>query len=598
VNRARRSMRGLLGSLVAIPLVAIFFGSQWSWDERLEPLTARIVLDEDPQASREAPFVWLAERTKSEAGVLLPPRAMAYVALPRPLEEFSIELQAEGASSYQISAHREGNSFDLVWTALADPDAVGLTTRRSPPLRLAAPARSLQITPLVRRASTSISALRLITPRWSLSHLALAPLPWVIWLGLWLASRSSVYERSATRALEGWRRTDLWIAAGVIYLILFQVTAPGLVGAAAASAILGAIYLLRAAPIATASVIAAVAIGAAIVSKTLTAIVVAKVSEQFDLTVDHRLKPDGKNINSDGIRFGGEAEDVKEDEFVVLFLGDSFTFGTRLRNPATYPSSFEKRVTSRECSTTVRAINFGWPSASPLLGLRLLRRIGYKYKPDLVVYNLDMTDFHDDLRYERSLRSAGEFEIDSARILQQFLDRRLPWLNTDLADATGLGDLLRRGRPRQVGGEPEIPIDRYFATKYPLDATRTWIEAGVMKNLAAIHDFAADTLGVPMVLVLTPRAYQYSSRESPENWERRFYEVLAPFVREPFRYFEEVGDRLPYPVVNLLTAFETSKTFPLYFEDDPHWNRDGARLAAKAAARAIGRLGLLPCEDP
>jgi hypothetical protein len=101
-----------------------------------------------------------------------------------------------------------------------------------------------------------------------------------------------------------------------------------------------------------------------------------------------------------------------------------------------------------------------------------------------------------------------------------------------------------------------------------------------------------------MVLVIYPRAYQYSETESPWNWESRSYEVLGRFVREPFRYFEAAASELPYPVVNLLPAFETATTFPLYLEDDPHWNRDGARLAATTAAREIGKLGLIPCEIP
>jgi hypothetical protein len=598
LSETTRSVRGLLGSLIAVPLAAFFFGSQWSCDERLEPPTARIVSEVGPSATREAPLRWRAEETDSEGAARLRPREAADIALPRPLEEFSIELQAEAASSYQVSASREGGGFDLVWTALGAPEATGLTTRLSPPLRLAAPANSLRITPLVRREPTSISALRLIAPRWSLPHLALAPLPWIVWCGLWAAGRRPSAARAAGQTLEAWQRTDLWIAAVVMYLILFRVTAPGLAGAAAAAAILVTIFCLRRAPIATASTLVGVAICAVIVSKALTAIVVAAVAEQFDLTVDHRLKPDGRDINSDGIRFRGEADDVKEEDFAVLFLGDSFTFGTRLRNRTTYPDAFATFLNSRECPTTVRAINFGWPSASPLLSLRLLRQIGHKYKPDLVVYNLDMTDFHDDLRYERTLQSAGELEIDSARLLQQFVDRRLPWLSVDLAGATGLRGLLRPGRPREIGGEPEMPSDRFFATKYPLEETRTWIESGVMKNLAAIHEFAADTLEAPMVLVLYPRAYQYSDRESPKNWEGRAYETLGPFVREPFRYFDEVAARLPYPSVNLLPAFELSKTFPLYFEDDPHWNRDGARLAGRAAAQAIGGLGLIPCANP
>jgi hypothetical protein len=289
---------------------------------------------------------------------------------------------------------------------------------------------------------------------------------------------------------------------------------------------------------------------------------------------------------------------VKEEDFVIVFLGDSFTYGTRLLDRATYPAAFEKFVYRSQCPETVRTVNFGWPSASPLLALRLLREIGYKYKPDLVVYSLDVTDFQDDLRYEHALRSTGDIEIDSPRLLQQFVDRKLPWLNVDLAEAAGLRGLLRPGRSRKIDNELGFPPDRFFVTKRPLEETRAWIEGGVMKNLAAIHDFAAGTLEAPMVLVLYPRGYQYSDRESPKNWEARAYEVLGPFVREPFRYFEEARDQLPYPVVNLLPAFEVSKTFPLYFEDDPHWNRDGARLAARAAAQAIRGLGLIPCANP
>jgi hypothetical protein len=470
VSDTARSIRGLLGSLVAVPLVAAFFGSQWSWGERLE------------------------------------------------------------------------------------------------------------------------------VPHW-----VLPPLPWVVWCGLWLARRSPVSASAVERALEVWRRADLWVAAGAIYSILFRVTAPGVTGAMAASAILAGVFLLRRAPIVTASVIATVALCIAFVPKVLTAIVVERVSEQYDLTIDHRLKPNRKHINSDGIRFQGEAHDVKEEEFVILFLGDSFTFGTRLINRRTYPRAFQAFVSQRECTAPVRSVNFGWPSASPLLSLRLLRQIGYKYKPDLVVYSLDVTDFHDDLRYEQALRSAGDYEVDSSQLLRQFIDRKLPWLNVDLADVTGLSGLLRPRRPRNAdssGDELELPADRFFVTKYPLDETRAWIERGVMKNLAAIHDFATGTLEVPTVLVIYPRAYQYSDREAPKNWEARAYETLGPFVREPFRYFEEVTDRLPYPVVNLLPAFETSRTFPLYFEDDPHWNPNGARLAAETAARAIHGLGLVPCENP
>ena len=66
-------------------------------------------------------------------------------------------------------------------------------------------------------------------------------------------------------------------------------------------------------------------------------------------------------------------------------------------------------------------------------------------------------------------------------------------------------------------------------------------------------------------------------------------------MREPFRYFEEARDRLPYPVVSLLPAFEAARSETLFLHDDPHWNRRGAELAGSTVARAIEVGGLIPC---
>ncbi len=76
------------------------------------------------------------------------------------------------------------------------------------------------------------------------------------------------------------------------------------------------------------------------------------------------------------------------------------------------------------------------------------------------------------------------------------------------------------------------------------------------------------------------------------------YSVLGPFAREVFRYFREVEPSLPYPVVSLLPAFEGASEFPLFREDDPHWNQAGSRLAAHTVARELATRGLIPCDPP
>ena len=120
----------------------------------------------------------------------------------------------------------------------------------------------------------------------------------------------------------------------------------------------------------------------------------------------------------------------------------------------------------------------------------------------------------------------------------------------------------------------------------------------MITNLAELHDFSTEALGAPMALVVYPRAYQYSMQESPESWESHRYERLGPWVREPFRYFRQARDRLPYPVLSVLPAFEGADSARLFREDDPHWNEAGARLMAETVARWVVESALVPCRLP
>ena len=118
------------------------------------------------------------------------------------------------------------------------------------------------------------------------------------------------------------------------------------------------------------------------------------------------------------------------------------------------------------------------------------------------------------------------------------------------------------------------------------------------RNLESLDGFSRETLNAPLAVVVYPRAYQYSARESPENWEAHRYEVLGPWVREPFRYFQENRGELAFPVLSVLPAFEASEEFPLFQGDDPHWTAAGARLMARTVARWAAESGLIPCEPP
>ena len=84
------------------------------------------------------------------------------------------------------------------------------------------------------------------------------------------------------------------------------------------------------------------------------------------------------------------------------------------------------------------------------------------------------------------------------------------------------------------------------------------------------------------MLLVFPRSYQYSDKESPNNWEKSKYEVLGPFAHEPFKYFEQIKGDVDYPIYSLLPDFQNSTIFPTVFDNDPHWNETGNQIAADA----------------
>jgi len=603
-NRARdrilallREIRPFLGTLVLVPVVALLFGSHWSWDRSVAPSRIwRIAPDAAPgDRGEEVRLHFYEDGSDPGRGVELGDGSVLLSEFPQEVSRFEVVLQVDPNDFYVVLGGPDESSLQPLWKVRRERSESVLTTLRSPPLEVSAPIRFLQVEGLRGVGARSVAGLRLDLEPLAIPHALLVPLLWGAWLLLRWAGRRGLAGR-ADAILDRWKRADLWLAAVLIGAVVLETPSFLVYSLLAVTAIWGVLRLLAAwiarSPVSLAAAIVVVGLLALIVPWVFEAAITARLAELHDLTVDHRPRPGGE-INEDRLRFAGTAADLVGEGFVVLFLGDSFTFGDTLQYDDAYPYVFERIVAGFDCTAPVRSVNGGWVSSSPLLALRLLREIGPEYRPDLVVYSLDMTDFHDDLLYEQRLREGGDLEIDTSEALVQLLVRTLPGLSSQRTRLEGMRAAFRsRGGGRNE--EAALPEDRFFATAQPLERSVAHIEDGVVKNLAALHDLT-ETLGASMALVVYPRAYQYSMEESRESWESHRYEPMGPWVREPFRYFQEKASRLPYPVLNTLPAFEKADEFPLFREDDPHWNEAGARLMAETVARWTAESRLIPC---
>jgi hypothetical protein len=592
------------------------FGTEWSWKREFLPVSVRITRAESedrPLSPKAEQLSFFVDGADSFLGQELSASEAIAFSFDRAHQRVTLVLQAEADDEFRVSGSADGALFEPLWSVRASAGS-GLRTRSSQLLQPEGGIQTVRIEPTDGDKKYFVSGMRLLEQS-RFVHALLIPVIFGLFAGLHGLRHLRHGESFANRVLGLWQRYDAWVAGMLIFAVVFEVSAIAL-DLLWLLGIVGLIGLLRRlvgrwgykpALIASAAILASVVLFVAVYAFTL----VWQFGKAFELNVDHRLIP-GDEINEDRIRFRGTASQLREEDYVLVFLGDSFTFGTRLEYEESYPYVLEEILSKLDCTAPVRVANFGWPSASPLLSYRLLQDIGQKYKPDLLIYNLDMTDFHDDLRYEADLRRYGDRPLPMYLLMTRFAFQYPGWFKWKVQSLlpltlqqNGFTPRARTVEPRFNGvmdseagvapAEPRVPRAKYFATNGPLEKSIDSIERGVVRNLGRIFEQARTSLHSGMLLVILPRAFQYSVRESPRNWEAGEYEPLGPFVREPFRYFEEARKKLPYPVFSLLPAFEKSAKFPLYLEDDPHWNAEGHRVAAAAVVEYLVTNQYVPC---
>ena len=285
--------------------------------------------------------------------------------------------------------------------------------------------------------------------------------------------------------------------------------------------------------------------------------------------IDHRMKrPKFNDINSDGIRSPRETSEIRDGDFNIIFLGDSFVHGFILQYKLAPPKQLEEIAREHFKTDRINVWNFGWTTSSPILQYRLLKDLGKKYQPDLVILAVDMSDYKDDYFYRHMIAGDGVYAYvkkypRTFYVLKQFLTYVDGWTgwHKKVFGYTGKGG--------------------YFAATQALQETRPQFDE-LYDSLNQVYDYCQNELHVPLVVVIPPRHWQYTAKESPHSWENGSFEAMGPYALENYRYFDEKRPVTPYPLISLLNDFKNSTVFPTTFDKDSHWNQHGAKLAADA----------------
>jgi lysophospholipase L1-like esterase len=318
-------------------------------------------------------------------------------------------------------------------------------------------------------------------------------------------------------------------------------------------------------------------------------------------TVHHALRPGyaspGVHINSFGLRSPEIAVPKPPGTYRVLLLGDSFTFGLRVRDDEVFAQRLEERLRTDRSGGAVEVINAGVISYCPLLEYLQYRHQLHILEPDLVVLNFDMSDVQDHLAYSRYAVVASD---GTPLYVSEPSLRRGPSAMPELL----FFDWIAR-RVRGIRGRVESTLE---GISFVRDADRyLWaVDGGPEMADEARLAFAPiadlDRLlkhhGVPLLLATYPQPWQVAADATPLPPIRDQYGIGRNTVHlndRSFQKLERFAAEHGLPFLNATAAFRSAPSpAGLFLASDFHFTPRGHQLYADLLAGYIAEHHLLP----
>jgi len=292
-------------------------------------------------------------------------------------------------------------------------------------------------------------------------------------------------------------------------------------------------------------------------------------------------------------------------------LGDSFTEGVGVNWEDSFGGSLQKMLDQEGYNTEV--LSAGVLSHSPVLEWLFLQQNGKALQPDLVLLNLDLSDFFDDYRYEKiadrdpsgTIRAVpGSKEPPTWRNkISYFCD----WyrLNT----CTLLINFYVTFRRNVLAIRPVITVgdiesDRFFVIRDNLSEEKTLPHYQRTFSYIQRIERAARDLNASFILVLYPYGFQVNEME----WRGgRWLWRLDDKPVYPLGYFQTMKDfsrKANIAVIDTFYTFNASQQktaqlanatiAPLFLPMDGHFTPRGYGLVSQAIADHLIAKSVVP----
>jgi len=327
---------------------------------------------------------------------------------------------------------------------------------------------------------------------------------------------------------------------------------------------------------------------------------------QNDPLLDHSYKPHCSSefktqewkvqvdMNGQGLR-DDELESRDKYQHRILLLGDSFLMGYGIEKEKRFSEILEQKL--QATGQQVDVINAGVTSYSPVLEYLYLKERGLGLEPDIVLLLFDMSDVQNDYMYSQRAVYDQEGKIiavpyqEPATLLLKIyynlkiiplLESILSFLDSKIPSTGKLGS----------SHFFDLEYDKYAITREGLSPQKeqqywnvslTYLQK--IKQLCEQHN-------ITFILATYPYGHQVSPQEWGTGRHNYGFQPGIVYSDKPNSILGEFARRQEIFFISLFLEFNESKTHPLFFSYDGHFNNAGHALAAEVLYQKLMQLNI------
>ena len=309
--------------------------------------------------------------------------------------------------------------------------------------------------------------------------------------------------------------------------------------------------------------------------------------KMFDSKSKTRMKPNFKgefapgefsasiHINSIGLRDDEPRTDSTLHK--ILGLGDSFTFGHGVEAKSSFIEILENKL-NKESPTDI--LNAGVPGTGPDHYLKVFNHINKDYKANHILFCIfignDLNDLKLNTKGKKTNKTTNSKADNSGSSFKTFL-RKNVHLYSFVVDRAKTIPLVRKFLVNSG-------IAHGMIGNYIIDVLKPNLNDGYKKRWNYLFQILNETksLNQNLTVILIPTREQVYPERLNKAVDQLGYNLKEIDVNFPNKKINDFCDKNNIQCIDLLPGFiKSSKSKSLYFDIDPHFNKNGHILAAQ-----------------